>query len=396
MYFLKKYHPGLESEFLEKGRELGENFGRILLAADLRANTPGVLLAFKAGILVSKATVVDLGYLPLGYFGKIVREEKAPGIHLSADPYPKEFLGIKVLSLERSAKRSFKEGIFSVNMAEKAVALYSEILPEPNGGKLILDGCAGIGGAVLERALRLKGFDVTAINTALGAFTTRNPEPMYSNLEVLAKIRSALGGIAVGFDSSGSKLGIIDQRGRFWSASRLLLLLSSQLDRPVLLAGWEAPYAEETGVKINRVEPSEEKGSRFAMEKRYRRFIIGGTYGIIFPEWSPLPDALYSFGEIFKVLEEYGRPLSTMWNELPEFYDDAVILPTDDPEAVVNRLEEKLKGWERAGEDLFRKESSYIWVQKLRKAARIYYCSQSRKRFKELHAFISAFKELNF
>ena len=78
------------------GRSLGGLHEPFVIGSDARPGSLPLKLAITSGLISSGCNVADLGYVPAPVVARIAREERVWGIHISADPYPSKFVGVRL------------------------------------------------------------------------------------------------------------------------------------------------------------------------------------------------------------------------------------------------------------------------------------------------------------
>lgn len=261
-----------------------------------------------------------------------------------------EFLDSRGMYMGRNQERKLESAFFredfvrvdpddlgSIILASRAVEEYQadfeRLLKRHDGGKrlkVVCDfGYSSIS-AIYPQMLAHAG--VEAINTHSyndARLAPRSDEDVARHLESLRQIVSNLGyDIGVLFIDEGERIALVDDRGRVLDGVKLLAtyaaLVAQTSPSPPIGIPITAPsrleeFLVERGVKVARtkanvralLEASSEGEVKFAGDER------GGFH---FPEFHAGFDAMYGFSTLLAMLQEAGRPLSEVVDELPAFH----------------------------------------------------------------------------
>ncbi|MBR9681302.1 MAG: hypothetical protein GOV00_00715 [Candidatus Altiarchaeota archaeon] len=362
------------------------------VGCDSRAGSLPFKFAATSGLLSSGSNVADLGVVPSPVVAKTARDENIWGLHVSADPYPSNYVGIKTYNPSGRAWEGDLTvnghngvqvgGLSTIDMVPNYI---SQILDrhdiEPM--KIVVDCANGPLGSMVPAILRAKGCNVIELNSSLSPSPIREYEPTLSNVKNMGYFVSRTGAdLGVAFDGAGNKLSFIAGH-HFVSSSRALALLMkfNGFRRAVVDIG-ASSVLDAVGY-VDRVPASEATISRVLEERGFS--VGGGTMGVIFSEWSFAPDAVFLMMEILGLISERGVKLKELNEAIPAYYEDAVMLKAENPEQDVDSAKAFLNDYEldlRDGVKAFL-DQGWVWLKPMKGFVRIAAEAENRHKVKE-------------
>jgi phosphoglucosamine mutase len=258
---------------------------------------------------------------------------------ITASHNPPEYNGIKLINPDGSsfgmAQQEHIEHLVLQDKAEAAswpdiqrCALFPEavqrhierILQDFRGEyrvRVVVDGGGGAASEVTPELLRRMGCEVIAINCSPTGFFPRPVEPVEENLGgLMQRVVEAGAGIGIAHDGDADRLMLVDDRGRFVSGDRLLVLFARAAGaREVITTVDASMIIEEAGLDVIHTRV----GDTAVSEELIRRGEFGGepSGSWIFPRISLCPDAIYAAAAAVSITSE-GR-LSQMLDAIPSY-----------------------------------------------------------------------------
>ncbi|MEM3012689.1 MAG: hypothetical protein QW084_04940, partial [Candidatus Hadarchaeales archaeon] len=193
--------------------------------------------------------------------------------------------------------------------------------------RVVVDCGNGAASRVTPFLLREGGCEVLSLNGfPSGEFPGRGSEPSPESLSGLSRVVVS-SGAELGFahDGDADRIAVVDDRGRFVQPDRLLALVASHLvgrgekvvttvDASSVVEEW----VERKGGKVVRTRVGDVSVARALKE-------VGGRFGgepsgaWIFPEAHLAPDGPLAAVMVLRMLEEGGRKLSELLEEVPSY-----------------------------------------------------------------------------
>ena len=238
-----------------------ENAKNIVVGIDGRVTSPGLSKMFIYGILTSGLNVVNIGQTttPMLYFS-ICEGEFDGGAVITASHNSKEYNGFKLCSKDAhsisgdeiqelrkiSQKRRFPrvkemgeetEGSFLAEYIKKLSSVvdidsggkeFVDISDEGSGLKVVIDAGNGVAGKFAPEILKSFGIEVIELYCYVdGIFPNRDPNCDSAIIlkDLSDKVISEEADFGIAFDGDGDRLGMVDEKGNFISADKILFIL---------------------------------------------------------------------------------------------------------------------------------------------------------------------------
>lgn len=362
-----------------------------IMGSDARFGSLPMKLAVSSGLLSSGCNIADLGFVPSPVLARAARQERVWGLHVSSDPYPPQYVGVKIYDpsgqpwdgkLEPDTVSDVGR-LASIDLVPNYMGELLEMYDiEPM--RIVVDSANGPTGQVVPALLRSMGFEVTEVNSSLSPVPSRSYEPSADNLRDLEFIvRRKRADMGVAFDGAGSKAGFVVP-GSYMSAGRAMALLMkfNGFDRAVADYG-ATDLLDLVGV-VERVPASEIKVAERLHAKGFE--IGGGTMGIFFPEWSFAPDGIMLLLELLDTVSKQGETPEALNNQLPENYEMAELVPSRDPEGAIDHarraLTERELDFREGLKAVF--DDGWVWLKQMKGFVRVSAEAENRKRAREL------------
>lgn len=223
----------------------------MMVGRDNRLHSEELQKAFMEGILSTGIDVIDVGLStsPLLYYA-VCRYEMDSGVNITASHNPKEYNGVKIVGknahsvcgeelqeiLKLIQKEDFDTDVAILKTKEDNFEDYlADIktrikLAKPL--KVVIDAGNGTAGKFAPELMRAIGCEVTELYCDLdGNYPNHeaNPEEEKNMRDLAATVLKKKADLGIGFDGDGDRVGIVDEKGKHYSADYLLLLLAREL-----------------------------------------------------------------------------------------------------------------------------------------------------------------------
>lgn len=370
---------GLEPETIIKYTNAYADFigtGKVVIGRDARITGEMVNQLVTGTLLAKGIDVIDIGICPTPTVQFNVKKLHASGgIAISASHNPNEWNALKLLngtgqflspeeyiqmqkflqndkpiykSWDKIGKRTeYKQGI--QNHIDAILDLGIIYLDEirKRKFKVVLDCVNGAGGYVLPEFLKEFGCQVVEMNCEKTGIFPRLPEPLPENLtETMKKVKEAKADLGIVVDPDVDRLVLITDKGEPFSEENTIvqvvqfILSRKKGDVVVNLSTTRGvdDIAAKYGCKVFRSPVGE---ANVVKKMKEVKAVIGGegSGGVIFPELHYGRDALVGIALTIQHLTDYGKSLSNLKDELPQYFiSKKKIDVTKNPDDVINNL----------------------------------------------------------
>ena len=394
---------GLEPEIIIKHTKAYADFvgsGRVVIGRDARITGEMVNQIVTGTLLAKGIDVVDIGICPTPTVQFNVKKLNASGgIAISASHNPNEWNALKLLNntgqflspeqfyqmqkylnqsepkykpWDKIGKRTeFKQGI--QNHVDAILALGIIYLDEirKRKFKVVLDCVNGAGAYVLPEFLKEFGCEVIESNCEKTGIFPRTPEPLPENLtETMKKVKEVKADIGIVVDPDVDRLVLITDKGEpFCEENTIVQVVQFVLSKKkgnvvVNLSTTRAvdDVAVKYGCKVYRSPVGE---ANVVKKMKEVKAVIGGegSGGVIFPELHYGRDALVGIALILQDLTDYGKSLSKLKDELPQYFiSKKKIELTTNPDEVIQKLKATFSGPKINTDDGLRVDFNDHWV----------------------------------
>jgi phosphomannomutase len=394
---------GLEPETIVKYTNAYADFigkGSVVIGRDARI-TGEMVNQITTGTLLAKGIdVIDIGICPTPTVQFNVKKLKANGgIAISASHNPNEWNALKLLNgtgqflspeeyvqmqkLLKNEQRNYKSWDKIGKWIEYSKGVQNHVDAILDLGiiyideirkrrfKVLLDCVNGAGTYVLPEFLKQFGCEVIQMNCEKTGIFPRTPEPLPENLtETMKKAKEVKADLGIVVDPDVDRLVLITDKGEpFIEENTIAQIVQFVLSRKkgnvvVNLSTTRAvdDVAEKYGCSVFRSPVGE---ANVVKKMKEVNAVIGGegSGGVIYPELHYGRDALVGIALTLQHLTDYGKSISSLKNELPQYYIvKKKIEVTKDPDEVIKKLINQFSGQQLNIEDGLRVDFSDHWV----------------------------------
>jgi len=385
-------HTNAYAEFIESGK--------VVIGRDARITGEMVNLIVTGTLLAKGIDVIDIGICPTPTVQFNVKKLNASGgIAISASHNPNQWNALKLLnktgqflspeefaqmqkylgntelsykSWEKIGKRTeYKQGI--QNHIDAILNLGMIYLDEirKRKFKVVLDCVNGAGAYVLPEFLKEFGCEVIELDCEKTGIFPRLPEPLPENLtETMKKVKETKADLGIVVDPDVDRLVLITDNGEpFGEENTIVHVVQFVLSRKkgnvvVNLSTTRTvdDVAAKYGCKVYRSPVGE---ANVVKKMKEVKAVIGGegSGGVIFPELHYGRDALVGIALTLQHLTDYGKSLSQLKEELPQYFiTKKKIELTTNPDIVIQRLAEKFFDQKINTDDGLRVDFKDHWV----------------------------------
>jgi phosphomannomutase/phosphoglucomutase len=326
---------------------LARNSTTVFVARDQRPTSASLCEALVQGLLETGADVIDLGLVPtpLLYFA-CGRRPEASAAMVTASHNPREYNGLKVVLAGmsattadisglrdriRDAKLRTGQGSYS---RRDSIPAYIEAMAADislaRGMTLVVDCGHATTSRVAPSLFRALGCKVIQrdceCDSALADAQMLDPAQPRQLSPLAEAVVAAEADLGLGFDADGDRLGVVDSRGAFIAADRLLMLLAADVlaRHPGSHVIYDVKCSHHLAPEIERHggRPVMWKSGHSNLKQKLRELrapLAGELSGhIVFADrWNGFDDALYAAGRLLEVLALDPRASHDVLAELP-------------------------------------------------------------------------------
>lgn len=331
------------------GTYLQQHYGKkIVVGRDNRLTGPKLQQAFIEGLKSTGCDVTNVGLStsPMIYWA-VCYYQFDGGINITASHNPKEYNGVKVVGknahsvcgpelqkiLQIIENQEFISGVGSEKHQEIFPTYLQDTTSRIEVGrklKVVVDAGNATTGIFAPQLLEAIGCEVVPLHCELdGNFPNHeaNPEDTKNMLDLMAKVKETSADLGIGFDGDGDRIGIVDEKGKHYSADFLLILLA----RDMLSRNPDAKVVFDVKVSQNVIDDIKKHGGEPVMSKTGHSFIeqkmhdIGALLGgeisghMFFAEkYYGFDDAFFAALKTISIISQSDKPLSEHFAELPQ------------------------------------------------------------------------------
>lgn len=394
---------GLDPEIIIKYTKAYAEFigsGKVVIGRDARI-TGEMVNQITTGTLLAKGIdVVDIGICPTPTVQFNVKKLKAQGgIAISASHNPNEWNALKLLngtgqflspaeyvqmqkfladgqsnykSWDKIGKwTEYSKGIQNhIDAIFDLGIIYVEEIRKKRF-KVLVDCVNGAGAYILPDFLKEFGCEVIEMNCEKTGIFPRTPEPLPENLtETMKRVKSAKVDFGIVVDPDVDRLVLISDKGEpFIEENTITQIVQFVLSRKkgnvvVNLSTTRAvdDIAAKYGCSVFRSPVGE---ANVVKKMKEVNAVIGGegSGGIIFPELHYGRDALVGIALTLQYLSDYGKSISELKKELPQYFIvKKKIEVTKNPDEVISKLTDNFSNQKINTEDGLRVDFADHWV----------------------------------
>lgn len=327
----------------------------LVIGRDNRLSGEKLQRAFIQGLLETDCSVTNIGLstTPLIYYAACAFDFDG-GINITASHNPKEYNGVKIVKkkaisttpkelqyirelAEQESKKLEMEKTENIGVLKEDthsmfdhymsfITSHTHLQKPP---KIVIDAGNGITGIFAPKIFRALGANVIELYCELdGNFPNHEADPAKEeNLGDLK--REALkqkADLGIAFDGDGDRVGIVDNRGKFYNADLLLILFA----RDILSRNKGAKVVFD--VKCSRLLENEIKtnngiaimsktGHTFIEKamKEHNALLAGEASGHMFfaENYYGFDDGIYAAVQIIRILDQHQKSLKELLSDLP-------------------------------------------------------------------------------
>ncbi|MDO8567557.1 MAG: phosphoglucosamine mutase [Dehalococcoidales bacterium] len=319
------------------GLVVGKSYGKVVVGRDTRTSGETLRHAVTSGLLAAGADCSDIGIAPTPTLAFVGRQFDA-SIMITASHNPPEYNGLKLINPDGSAFGPAQQKQVEEALADDSLpsAPWQELKNDrPYYGaidehieriiadcpkmklKVVVDAGCGAASLVTPHLLRKLGCEVIAIDCYPSGFFPRGIEPVESNLaNLMAVTRESGADLGIAHDGDADRMMAVDDRGRFISGDKLLVILAQALKAKKVVITVDASMAiDEAGFKVRRTRV----GDSFVSEELKRGGDFGGeaSGAWVFPGVSLCPDGIYAAAKIAAIANR--QKLSALVDSIPAY-----------------------------------------------------------------------------
>jgi len=323
---------------LKVGLVAGGIYPDVVVGCDTRTSGGAIKHALLSGLLSAGSRCCDAGTVPLPTLAYAARGYHA-GAMITASHNPPEYNGIKLINADGSAFDSGQQGQIEKAVAASAFAAsrwqdidggsaYGSAVADHIEGiiqdspallklRVVVDGGCGAASLVTPALLRRLGCEVAALNCYPSGFFPRPAEPTEANLgSLMSAVREFGADLGIAHDGDADRMMAVDDRGRFISGDRLLVLFARHMAAEEVVTTVDASMAvEEAGFRVTRTKV----GDNYISQELKQGGDFGGepSGSWVFPAFSLCPDGIYAAVRIAAVAA--GDRLSRLVDDIPHY-----------------------------------------------------------------------------
>ncbi|MCL2712563.1 MAG: hypothetical protein FWD37_04750 [Methanomassiliicoccaceae archaeon] len=346
------------------GRTIGLRYKKITVSRDAKRSAAMISNALMAGICSVGCDVSDIGVCTLPTTARAVGRKECAAV-VTSPRGPAEYGGIRFIESDGSPftqnrmndiGSSFNDAVKYVehNLVgrireeEPPFGVHMKYIKEAVGSidcPVIVDCASDSASLITPLLLAGMGADVTTVNSSIGdGLSRRNPEPIEKNLhDLVNQVRCEPGSIGIAHNGDGSKIGVIDEGGRFVNGNSLLALVASRLKADSVAVPYNATMVIDEIVKGDVIRTAPGDGNiAEAMKKNGLPFGGCPTGSMIFGDTLLCPDGIYAAAIVAQIASEGS--LRQQIDEMPSYpMSFAEIRINGEKEDIAKRIDEKIR-----------------------------------------------------
>lgn len=325
----------------------------MIVGRDNRLHSEELQKAFIEGIISTGINVIDCGIStsPLIYYA-VCKFNIDSGVNITASHNPKEYNGIKIVGknahsvcgdelqkiLDIIQNTDFEISSFLGELTTKT-DIFNTYLKDIQSRiklskplKIVVDAGNGTAGKFAPELLRALGCEVTELYCELdGTYPNHEANPEEEeNMRDLSKLVIEKGAdLGIGFDGDGDRVGVVDEKGKHYSADYLILLLARDLlkNKPGSQIVFDVKVSQILIDEINNLGgiPVMSKTGHSFIESKMHELnapLAGEVSGHLFfgkdhYDYYGFDDALFGASKILQILSESEKKFSEQFTDLP-------------------------------------------------------------------------------
>jgi phosphoglucosamine mutase len=323
---------------LQVALAFGTCYKRVVIGRDTRTSGDALLHTVTAGLLASGARCSYAGIIPTPTLALAAREFDA-GIMITASHNPPQYNGLKLLNPDGSAFSSEQQkqledligGPGAVDIrwdqmqntavynaaVEQHIALIKQHFPGEIKIKVVVDSGCGAAYFITAELLTRLGCEVIALNGHASGFFPHDIEPIEANLGDLRQaVKESGADVGIAHDGDADRMMAVDERGRFISGDKMLLILAQASRAKTVVTTIDASMnIDEMHFKVKRTKV----GDPYVSAELKRGGGFGGepSGAWVFPQISLCPDGIYAAAQIASIASR--QKLSALADSFPAY-----------------------------------------------------------------------------
>lgn len=339
-------NKNLTSEVVEL---IGKSFGTyvkgkpLVVGHDSRPSSPLFCKALVKGLLSAGCDVLDIGMVPSPVlYLAIVYYKKAGGVIVTGSHNPMEYNGLKLCKgiypvygsgiqelreITESGKFRLGKGVLSrSSFASHYMAYVRRKVRLGKGLSVVIDAGGGAASSISVKLFRSLGCKVVPVHHR--SFNPLNPS-MPKNLNSLAKlVKSAGADIGFAFDGDADRLGVVDRKGRVYSADNIMVVFSRDLlgrkRAAKIMVDVRASNSLLEDVRNHNGIPVMWKSGHSLIKAKMRsdNILLAGELSghFFFRENHCFDDAMFAAAKLLEILSKSGSEFSPLVEGIPKYF----------------------------------------------------------------------------
>ncbi len=331
--------------------------GKVAIATDTRLSGPSLKQELIDNL---NRETLDFGIVPtpLLCFG-IKNTEAKIGVMITASHNPAEDNGFKLIDengmaftkdkeenieklIENYKEEPIKEkNIEKIDIIEKYKKAVKDKIKLNGKLKVLIDCGGGAAYKITPELLEEYNYNIIKINCKPdGKFPNREPEPNHANLKKTARlVKKHHCDIGFAHDGDADRVIAIDNAGNVVDFDKFLAFLCKNTNKVIVTVDTSMTVDNSITANIIRTKVGDVFVAR-EIKKTDADFGGEPSGSYIFPEFGLWPDGVYAVFKILSLIEEDGRDLSTILNEIKKLPFLRNKLECKNKEKVMEKLKE--------------------------------------------------------
>lgn len=321
---------------------------RIAVGHDNRLTSENLHAAFIEGLISTGCNVTSIGLAtsPLLYY-TVCKYDFDGGINITASHNPKEYNGFKIVGRKGHSicgeeiqnirvlieKGKFTHGQGALkhqNIFDDYVKDMKKKIYPTKSLKIVIDSGNGTAGAFAPKLFRAFGHEVIELYCELdGNFPNHpaNPEEYKNMIDLIKKVKEVKADLGIGFDGDGDRIGMVDEKGQFYAADYMLILLSRDLlsrnKGAKIIYDLKSSQILEKDIRKNGGVPIMAKTGHSFIEQTMKKegaLLAGEVSGHMFfgENYYGFDDAFLAGLKLAEILSKSEKKLSEQFQGLPK------------------------------------------------------------------------------
>lgn len=314
----------------EVGLAAGNMSASTVIGCDPRTSSDAMKYAFLSGLLSAGSSAFDAGVVPTPTLAYASRHFCAGAI-ITASHNPPQYNGIKLVNPDGSAFDSAQREMVEKILAAKSFELahwekmgkciaYDDAIEEHVERilvdfltrlklKVVVDCGCGAASVITPKLLRRLGCKVIPLNCQPSGHFPRGIEPLPENLgDLIHAVKSEGAHLGIAHDGDADRVAVIDDKGRFISGDKLIVLFARELGAKKVVTTVDASMLiDELGFEVVRTRVGDTFVSdelRAKAKRNAKEFGAEPSGCFIFPKVSLCPDGIYAAAKIAQIASE--------------------------------------------------------------------------------------------